>query len=272
VAARDRYNRSFLAKPPAHAKSSFKAKLLYSWVRDNPVQPDGTIVEVDPDEKIHVALSSYYGIPTTERRGYDAPWAEQFLYGLLDLVDGRVVLPNWEALLDWSKGAPPPLAVTPDPEVLLRLKRETSSKKLAAKLAAKAADLMLSRHSVETQSRLGRDSVETRSTLGQDSVEPKSPETLDPDPGKTPTNTRLGLDRLGSPAIGNPKARAPDPVTPQDPHHGEHVDETTGEVIDFADERARRPESDDSDADDVDWFPEIDADDFRDVPPGEPPF
>ena len=100
---------------------SQQAKEFYAFIRDNPVEPDGTIALLKPNEKIYQAVARTYGIEARKRRGYDKPITELIKWGFLLVVGNRVALSNWPALLGWSKGRPPAMTCKPDPMTLARL-------------------------------------------------------------------------------------------------------------------------------------------------------
>ena len=200
---------------------SQQAKEFYAFIRDNPVEPDGTIALLKPNEKIYQAVARTYGIEARKRRGYDKPIAELIKWGFLLVVGNRVALSNWPALLGWSKGRPPAMTCKPDPMTLARLARETSTGLLRDCLGTSPTPL--------------RDLSGTSPTLLRDFSRSNGAKSLDAGPGKSASNPRLGLDRLGVPPAGVPLEA--DEGTGGDDHddHDEQRGRRMAEEVDPAD-------------------------------------
>jgi hypothetical protein len=187
---------------------------------------DGTVAQLrSPTEARHLAIRRALGIDPRYTKMLREPIAELLRSGFVVVDDDRLRLPNWERRQAWRSGAvPSPCVALHDHEP-----EEVGS------------------HSAPFRQSFGSHSAPTSTQEGRP-VEGNDAESFDPVAQNASYSSNSASRSKSSPARGNRGAGVTNPPTGQDPHHGEHVDERTGEVIDIDDFRDPPPEEREAEA------------------------
>jgi hypothetical protein len=104
----DAWNKVFVEHPAKFRKMSWSTRQIYLALHGYPIEPDGTVAEMQPGESPHAAITKALGVTAkNERRPFKNAIEELLAEGFLFVDGDRVMFPNWEARKVWRGGEIP---------------------------------------------------------------------------------------------------------------------------------------------------------------------